>query len=122
MLRRFIALVTFLAMAGSITEPALGVLRDGTVHHEAVTSAASHAERAAGGDGHENGARAGHPHDGDHQHGTGADHCTHQHGHALVAGDRPVLQPAAPPPSAPGTESLPLRGRYPLAQFHPPRV
>lgn len=122
MLRRLIALLAFVVMAGSIAEPALGVLRDGAVHHETAASAAGHADRARGDHGHEDGNPAGHQHDPDHRHGTGADHCTHQHGLALLA-DAPVPLNVVPcAENALLAEYVAPVGRHPLDLFHPPRI
>ena len=65
-----------LAITFSSAETVMGLLRDGSVHHETMASAASHSVLTGGEHGHEDGV----PHGTEHQHGTPADHCTHQHG------------------------------------------
>jgi hypothetical protein len=82
--RRLIALVLLLAVSGSAAESLVGQLRDGEVHHETSVAAASHASHARGDHGHEDAGAPSHEHGGEHQHGTNADHCTHQHGTAVV--------------------------------------
>lgn len=122
MLRRLVALLALVLMVGSIAEPALGVLRDGAVHHETTASAAVHAGQSAGDHGHEESPPFDHQHGRHHQHGTGADHCTHQHGLALLT-DAPL--PLNVVPSAENAlvaEYLAPIGRHPLDLFHPPRV
>jgi hypothetical protein len=114
---RLAAAFMLLMVAFSQAETVLGELRDGTVHHESSTSAAVHALSGQGEHGHEDSAR----HGPEHQHGTSADHCTHQHG-AQVNGravDLPIheltysLDILAP---------LLLLGRTPAPFFRPPRA
>lgn len=120
--RRLIALLLLLVMTGSMVEPVVGVLRDGVVHHETAASAAVHAAQAAGDHGHEEGPPYDHQHGRHHQHGTGADHCTHQHGLAFVTGDLPVPHVAILADRDLVAESVTPAGRHPLDLFHPPRV
>lgn len=65
-----------LTVTFSDAETVMGLLRDGSIHHESTASAATHASFSGGEHGHEDGL----PHGTEHQHGTPADHCTHQHG------------------------------------------
>jgi hypothetical protein len=78
-----VAVLTF----GSNVEPLLGVLRDGSIHHESSAAAVAHESSAPREHGHEDGsAQTPHQdHGPQHQHGTAADHCTHAHGLALAA-------------------------------------
>ncbi|MQA91855.1 MAG: hypothetical protein GEU90_16805 [Gemmatimonas sp.] len=76
MLRRLAAVLMLLTIAFSQMETVMGVLRDGKVHHDSAATAALHALNGQGEHGHEDGA----PHGPKHEHGTPADHCTHQHG------------------------------------------
>ena len=78
--RRWFALFLTFALTVSFVEPVLGELRDGEIHHESDAAAALHAAQADGEHGHEDAGTPAHPHGGEHQHGTGTDHCTHQHG------------------------------------------
>ena len=119
--RRLVAFLMLLAVFGSSVESLLGALRDGQVHHETAATAAAHALKAQGDHGHEDaGSLPDHPDGGRHEHGTSADHCTHQHGTALPA----VFAFSLPV----GTLSDPLpeppvhTGRLARALFHPPRA
>lgn len=116
------ALLALLLMVGSLVEPAVGVLRDGTVHHETTASAATHADGARGDHGHEDGLPSGHQHGGKHQHGTGADHCTHQHGLVFLAADLPGLVAASLAQRDAVAEYVTPATLHPLDLFHPPRV
>ena len=80
--KRIIAVIVLLMSAGSYFEPVLGMLRDASVHHESPGAALSHAGAGAGEHGHEDVGDGSpeHQHDGQHQHGTQADHCAHVHG------------------------------------------
>lgn len=78
-LHRLAALLMLLTVTFSYGETVIGVLRDGTVHHESTAAAATHALFAQGEHGHEDGSS----HGSDHEHGTPADHCTHHHGTVL---------------------------------------
>lgn len=74
-------------LLGGVFEPALGLLRDGRVHHETTATAGVHGNSTPTGEhGHEDGTASGpsHTHAPDHQHGTSADHCTHAHGAGIV--------------------------------------
>jgi hypothetical protein len=78
------ALTLVILLIGSIGEPAIGLLRDGVVHHESPSSAAAHRGGASGYHGHEDlAAQPGHQHGAQHEHGTASDHCTHAHGVGL---------------------------------------
>lgn len=118
---RLPALLMLFALSVSFSEPLLGVLRDGVVHHESASAAAVHSVMDRGEHGHEDdGSLPGHSHGEGHQHGTGADHCTHQHGQAApatVAFDVPSVKSDSPP----GTSSA-HSGQILRAQFHPPRA
>lgn len=83
-LHRLAALLMLLTITFSSAETVVGLLRDGAVHHESSAEAATHALMAQGEHGHEDGAQ----HGPNHEHGTPADHCTHQHG--------PVFSPRSP--------------------------
>lgn len=75
--RRLVAFFMLLAVTFSYGETVTGMLRDGAVHHEeSAATAALHAIAAQGEHGHEDGSS----HGPGHEHGTPADHCTHQHG------------------------------------------
>lgn len=118
-LRRLVALLALLLVALSSVESVVGVLRDGLVHHETGLAALGHT--GAGGDhGHEDGPLQ-HQHGERHQHGTPADHCTHQHGVAQTA---PAFAYALPTlASAPSfREPSHLAGRISIPLFHPPRA
>ena len=62
----------------------MGLLRDGSVHHESSAAAAVHHETSRGDHGHED-SGTGAKHGSGHQHGTSSDHCTHAHGVGLPA-------------------------------------
>jgi len=102
-------------------ESVLGALRDGRVHHESGMTAASHSSSGSQGDhGHEDGPLS-HQHGGQHQHGTAADHCTHQHS----AGSPAVGLALAYPPIqhvAPFSDPPAPVGGMLAAPFHPPRA
>ncbi|HEX8431563.1 MAG TPA: hypothetical protein VF625_09755 [Longimicrobium sp.] len=120
LLRPLVAMFVLLSILGSNVEAVEGMLRDGEVHHEPGALAAAHS--GAGGEhGHEDGPLSDHSkHGGGHQHGTGADHCTHQHGTALPLSQTPAPQvPAeiAPLPDATGRPAW-----ISTTLFHPPRA
>jgi hypothetical protein len=106
-----------LMVAFSQAETVLGQLRDGAVHHESSTSAAVHSLSGQGEHGHEDSAQ----HGPEHQHGTAADHCTHQHGAQV---NQRAIAPSilgvtiAPDFVAP----LLLLGRTAAPFFRPPRA
>ena len=81
--RRLLALILMFALPVSNSEAVFGELRDGEIHHETTLAAAVHAQQAGGDHGHEDAEAPTHRHGDNHQHGTGADHCTHQHGTPL---------------------------------------
>ncbi|MGH7568889.1 MAG: hypothetical protein ACREMW_09625 [Gemmatimonadales bacterium] len=121
-LRRLIGIALFILTPASTLEAVVGVVRDGSVHHEGTAVAAEHQVMGTNGDhGHEDGLPPWqHRHTPQHQHGTAADHCTHVHGVALTASydltlGTPVLdQPQTEPPIHTDWSS---RG-----EFHPPRA
>lgn len=84
MLRRLTSLLMLLTLTYSSAESVVGVLRDGDVHHESMARAATHAMTSASEHVHAS-SEEGAPDDSQHEHGTGADHCTHQHGAPLIA-------------------------------------
>ncbi len=80
-----IALVLLLMTGVYNLESVVGVLRDGAVHHESGADAIAHTRQHTGDHGHEDLATTGsHHHGKGHEHGTASDHCTHQHGAALL--------------------------------------
>ena len=118
--RRFFALFLMFGLAVSLGEPVLGELRDGEVHHESATAAALHSLQAQGDHGHEDAGAPTHQHGNDHEHGTGADHCTHQHGTALPAQVAFAL-PASTILQAP-THPRVHAAWTPALLFHPPKA
>lgn len=84
-LRRLLALLLLLATTVSSAEVVVGELRDGELHHESPLAALVHGVSSGGDHGHEGGGSPFHSHDAEHRHGTGADHCTHQHGTPLAS-------------------------------------
>lgn len=86
-MRRLLALILVVAAAGSPVEAAVGVLRDGRVHHEDALSAAVHHQRFALEHDHEDGTPSGEHRQGPgHEHGTTSDHCTHSHNATVPVG------------------------------------
>jgi hypothetical protein len=87
-LHRCAALLMLLTLTFSNAETVFGVLRDGTVHHESAASAAVHSSLRHGEHGHEDAGQGNseQEHGPKHEHGTSADHCTHQHGNLTAAG------------------------------------
>ena len=84
-MRRIVAMTLLLSFYATSVEAVVGVVRDGTVHHETASEAMRHAESGPPEHGHEVETDApGSEHGKDHQHGTGADHCTHAHGTAVL--------------------------------------
>lgn len=83
-MRRLIALLLLIVGTAFNMEAVTGLLRDGAVHHEDPAAAAVHADAAAGEHGHEDASGPSGNQSEDHEHGTSSDHCTHQHGIALV--------------------------------------
>lgn len=84
-LRRWFSFVLMFVLTAGSAEPVLGMMRDGEVHHESGIAAAEHSVSARGDHGHEDVGAPDHEHGAQHQHGTSADHCTHQHGTPLPA-------------------------------------
>lgn len=90
-LKSLVALVLLFSFTASSLEAVVGIVRDGSVHHEATAEASRHAAGTVGDHGHEDGPSAhaadhgdaSEHHGPDHKHGTAADHCTHAHGAAL---------------------------------------
>lgn len=119
-LRRIVAALALLTFFGSNAEAVEGMLRDGEVHHESGALAAAHA--GSGGEhGHEDGPLSDHSeHGSGHQHGTNTDHCTHQHGTALPAGQNPDPRICAEVVLLPDATGCPAWISTTL--FHPPRA
>ena len=121
-MRRTLSVVLLLSFLASSFEAVAGLVRDGSVHHETVTAAFAHASGGAGEHGHETEAEAPEQdHGPDHQHGTGADHCTHAHGAALTTPTAVALvdDEVWTPPVA--SQATPSDYRVPPL-FHPPRA
>lgn len=118
-LRRIVSVIALLAAVFSVVEPVLGEVRDDTVHQ--ADSGAAVAQDAQGSD-HpaEHAPIPGHSHGGSHQHGTGADHCSHQHGVGFP-GHTDVLLPTVVTVSV-SLESLLFSSRTSTQSFHPPRA
>lgn len=87
--RRVVRRTAFLLLAaimGFTVEPVMGVVRDGEVHHETAVEAATHSGLLHADHAHEQGdSPATGDTQGDHEHGSNADHCTHSHGVAHPA-------------------------------------
>ncbi len=121
---RWINLLMLGLMAGSLVEPVYGSMRDGEVHHETLQSAVFHSTDALGDHGHEDSdvtvVRT-HQHGPDHEHGTGSDHCTHQHGTlSLVDFGRPPLAVLAAEPMLASRSQVPPSASV-RSSFRPPR-
>lgn len=112
-------LVSFLA---SSFEAVAGLARDGSVHHEKTTEALAHVSGGTGEHGHEAASEAPtEDHGPDHQHGTGADHCTHAHSAAvLMQAPAATVIPDASMRSLPVSSTLADHREPPL--LHPPRI
>lgn len=120
---RWINLLLLGLMVGSLVEPVYGSMRDGDVHHEPLKAAAVHST-AAGDHGHEDAGSAGtatHEHGPEHEHGTGSDHCTHQHGTlSLVEFGGPALPVLAIEPMLAARSQVPPSASL-QTSFRPPR-
>lgn len=123
-LRRYIALALLVGYFASSAEAVLGVVRDGSVHHESAAAAAihqgEHQVEYRGEHGHED-SGVGAEHDAEHQHGTSSDHCTHAHGMSLPA----FCAFAVPSPLAAAAEPTPPlleSGVYTALHFRPPKA
>lgn len=124
MLHRLAALLMLFAVIGSQVESMVGVLRDGAVHHESQATAAAHSLQtlATGEHGHEDDSSSEHSHDSGHQHGTSADHCTHQHS-PVWTGPCDAVAPGITPESPALIAYRSSDGdRVPPDFFHPPRA
>ncbi|MEQ1854947.1 MAG: hypothetical protein ABL963_00665 [Longimicrobiales bacterium] len=119
-IRRSIALALLLGYSASAAEAAVGVLRDGAVHHESAAAAVIHQETHQGDHGHED-PGAGAEHGSDHRHGTSSDHCTHVHGVGLPSGCD-LVEIAVRDETT--VESVPLTpaGTSLRSQFRPPKA
>ncbi|MEW5926043.1 MAG: hypothetical protein AB1941_01015 [Gemmatimonadota bacterium] len=121
-MRRLLALLLLLLTAGSALESVLGELRDGEVHHESGALAALHGVDARGDHGHEDGSLPGnHRHSRGHEHGTNSDHCTHQHGTAMLVTPFEPLFSGLVQEIPPASRSRGPHGT-PTPLFHPPRA
>ncbi len=84
-LRGLVSFILLITLPGYYLEPEMGEVRDGAVHHESTSEAMSHSVSHSGEHGHEAFGKApGTDFGPGHQHGTGADHCTHVHGPAMA--------------------------------------
>jgi hypothetical protein len=119
-LRRFIALALLVGYLASSAEAVLGVVRDGSVHHESMAAAAIHQGEHHGEHGHED-PGVGAEHDAEHQHGTSSDHCTHAHGMSLPAFCAFSVQAALATAAEP-TPPLMESGVYAAVRFRPPKA
>jgi ABC-type nickel/cobalt efflux system permease component RcnA len=128
-MRRFIALILLIFSTATSLEAVVGQVRDGEVHHETAARATQHAARTTGEHGHEHGMSAqsqdrdasGEEHGPKHQHGTGADHCTHAHGPALSA-DGSHLTAASVRARMPRLD-VPVPSEITVPPlYHPPRI
>lgn len=132
-MRRLIALILLVFSTATSLEAVVGPVRDGEVHHETAARATQHATRTTGEHGHEHGhddgmsAQAedpdgsGEEHGPKHQHGTGADHCTHAHGPALSV-DGTHLTVAAVRARLPRLD-VPVPSEHSAPPLHqPPRI
>lgn len=123
--RRTVSLLLLVAAQAWQLEAPAGAARDGAVHHEPASAAATHTGVSAGvstGDhGHEDGLPPGqHRHGSQHQHGTLADHCSHAHGlTALTAVD--LAFPARTALLPRGEHNVTSRWS-PADHFRPPRA
>lgn len=118
-LRRTAALALLLAYVASTGEATIGLLRDGSVHHESAISAAVHQETSQGDHGHED-PGVGAEHGDDHQHGTSGDHCTHTHGMGVpAASDFTVFAEIG---VAELTATFGASGSFPSFHFRPPKA
>jgi hypothetical protein len=119
--RRFLALALLIAYGASSAEAVVGVVRDGSVHHESAAAAAMHHEGQHDGEhGHEDGGQAA-EHGSEHQHGTPGDHCTHTHGTSIPTTPGFELVPNVdvatdPPPPLPASDVAAA------SHFRPPRA
>ena len=118
-LRRIVSVIALFAAVFSVVEPVLGELRDDTVH-QADSVAAVTQDAEASGAVAEHAPIPGHSHSGSHQHGTGADHCAHQHGVGFP-GHTDAFLPSVVMVSA-SLESLIFFSRTSTQSFHPPRA
>ena len=121
-MRRAVAVLLLLSFHAASLEAVAGLVRDGSVHHETVTAAFAHSSEGTGEHGHETASETpNQDHGPDHQHGTGADHCTHAHGAALLTPTAVALvdDETWTPPVA--SQATPSDYRAPPL-FHPPRA
>lgn len=119
-MRRVLALLLILGSGLAGFETVWGEVRDGAIHHEDATVAAAHSVTSSGDHGHEDFSAPEHDHDEQHQHGTSADHCTHQHGVAKPA--TISFDIVAAVVADPGTAGATSIDRFPSGFFHPPRA
>ena len=122
MLKRLTAALVIVAWTLMSVESAVGELRDGEVHHESSSVAAQHRAESAGGFGHEHGEESSHSHqDGEHQHNSAVDHCTHVHGVGMISTAALITVSQA---EHAWDQPTPCGDRYTPAEVlpHPPRV
>lgn len=120
-MRRLLALTLLILTTASSLEAVVGVMRDGEVHHEDSAVAATHAQAVSGDHGHEDAsASTDQRHDGDHEHGTSTDHCTHVHSLALLSSS--PLPPPVEVTENSFLESASPRETVSAGFAHPPRA
>ncbi|MBA4073245.1 MAG: hypothetical protein C0497_15700 [Gemmatimonas sp.] len=91
LLRRFFAMIVLGATIFSSAESALALKPDARLHGRVAGAAKTHdAAVTVAGHGHADAESTGHrqPHQGEHRHGSMADHCTHAHAVGLAASVR----------------------------------
>lgn len=121
--RRFVAAAALVGIGFGAFEPAVGLARDGEIHHEGAIEAAAHAATQNGEHGHEHALEGGtdsDSHGPEHQHGTSVDHCTHAHGPAVttvISG----ISAASESHSADRLDASICDQTSPEPLFHPPK-
>jgi len=121
--RRVVGLALLILAPGFMVESAVGLARDGAIHHETVGAAIAH--HAAGPQGHHGHEDAGPsprypPHGQQHQHGTATDHCTHAHGVGLISAF--AFRVEAPVSKAAEEDLATHLDQTPLTDIPPPRA
>ena len=103
-------------------EPLVGLSRDGAVHHEGPVAATQHATVHSDGLEHRHDSEsAPREHGSEQRPGTGADHCTHVHGPAVI-GESPTLLLRAVQEHAVQTELPHGSDPHPTKLLRPPRA
>jgi hypothetical protein len=118
LLSRLISLLMLLSITFSTAERVIGAIRDGEVHHESSSLAATHAVFSAGEHGHEDHSE----HGPEHKHGTSADHCTHQHGTTVPVAKLAFAFRGGEISSAVVEEPVSPKDHLPDPSFRPPQV